>query len=221
MERARSRVDVSGGRPRAGGQSLVEFTLVIPILVILFVGIADFGRIFNAGVVAEAATRDAAEHGAQAYLADPPGNPSDPPPTRFSVPAPIPGDSSYYEAIHLETARVACAETRSLPNNDFDTASGNCPTWPAIGVCVHDGSDPSCGVAPAGFATYPSACAELNRGWSNAIPASGERTVEVRVCYKFTSLLRLPLFSLGDFYLQRTRVFTIPCYFVTGYGPCS
>jgi hypothetical protein len=221
VERAPYPVDPSGGRRRAGGQSLVEFTLVIPILVILFVGIADFGRIFNAGVVAEAGTRDAAEHTVQAYLANPPGNATDPPPVRFSVAAPTPGDSAYYESLHLEAARVACAETRTLPNNDYDTATGNCPTWPAVGVCVHDGADPICGTAPPGFAAYPAECSELNAAWSNALPAAGERSIEVRVCYKFTSLLSLPLFSLGDFYLQRARAFTIPCYFATGYGPCG
>jgi len=198
---------------------MVEFTLVIPILVILFVGIADFGRIFNAGVIVEAAARDAAEHGSQKYLANPPGNPSDAPATRLASPAPSP-DSSYYADIHSDAAKTVCAETQQLPNTDY--TSGVCPTWPVVGVCVHDGQDPTCGVPPSGFApTYPSQCADLNLPWSNAVPATGERSVEVRVCYKFTSLLRLPLFSLGDFYLEKSREFTIPCYFVTGYGPCS
>jgi hypothetical protein len=200
---------------------MVEFVLVVPILLILFVGIADFGRIFNAGVVAEAATRDAAEQGAQSYLANPPGNPSDPPPVRFASAPPAPGDPSYYDSIHVAAAKVACSETRTLPNNDYDIATGVCPTWPAVGVCVHDGADPACGAVPSGFPAYPAACAELNGSWSNFAPAAGERTVEVRVCYKFTSLLRLPLFDLGDFIIQRTRVFTIPCYFATQFGPCQ
>jgi hypothetical protein len=34
-------------------------------------------------------------------------------------------------------------------------------------------------------------------------------------------VLGLPLFSLGDFYVQRTRSFTIPCYFATGFGGCQ
>jgi TadE-like protein len=221
LERAPHPDDPSEGRRHAGGQSLVEFTLVIPILVILFVGIADFGRVFNAGVVVEGATRDAAEHGAQAYLANPPGNPSDPPATRLATSAPTPTDSTFYDAIHLQSARVACAETRGLPNADYDTSTGNCPTWPAVGVCVHDGQDPTCGAVPSGFGAYPSGCTDLNGAWTNVPPVAGERAVEVRVCYEFTSLLRLPLFHLGDVYIQRTRVFTIPCYFATGFGQCQ
>src|SRR4051812_28324770 len=75
---------------RERGQSLVEFPLVIPILLILFVGIADFGRVFNAGVVLEASTRDAAEHAAQLYLAAPPGDPAQTPTVRLSAAVPSP-----------------------------------------------------------------------------------------------------------------------------------
>ncbi|HET7027389.1 MAG TPA: TadE/TadG family type IV pilus assembly protein [Candidatus Limnocylindrales bacterium] len=201
----------------ARGQSMVEFALVIPILVILFVGIADFGRIFNAGVIVEAATRDAAEHAAQKYIAAPPGNPSDPPAVRLAAPPP-PADSSYYSDLHVDAAKAVCAESRQLPNADF--SSGTCATWPVVGVCVHDGADPICGVPPPGFAaSHPAECGELDQPW-DASAGSSERWVEVRTCYKFTALLRLPLFSLGDFYVQRTRSFAIPCYFATGYGGC-
>ncbi len=206
-------------RPRSphGGQSIVEFALVVPILVVLFVGIADFGRIFNAGVIVEAAARDAAEHAAQRYLADPPGDRSLTAAERLSVPPPV-ADPAYYAALRDDAARVACAETRQLPNNDF--AGGTCPTWPAVAVCIHDGADPSCGATPVGFAAPPAGCTELNAPWPDPAPGNGERWVEVRVCYRFTALLSLPLFSLGDFHVQRTRSFTIPCYFATGFGGC-
>lgn len=199
------------------GQSVVEFALVIPILIVLFVGIADFGRIFNAGVIVEAAARDAAEHAAQRYLANPPGNPSLTPAERLSAPV-VSGDPAYYADLRDDAGRVVCAETRPLSNNDY--SGGTCPTWPVVGVCVHDQADPNCGAAPTGFASPPAACGELNSSWPDPAPGNGERWVEVRVCYKFTSLLNLPLFSLGDFYVQRTRSFTIPCYFATGFGGC-
>jgi hypothetical protein len=220
LQRAPRPTRSSSPRVRQRGQSLVEFTLVIPILVILFVGIADFGRIFNAGVVLEAAARDAAEHAAQKYLANPPGNTTDSPQVRLSTSAPTPGDSSYYADIHLDAAQAVCAEARQLPNTDF--SGGNCATWPVVAACVHDGADPTCGSTPAGFnSSIPPQCSQMSAAWSNATPVTGERTVEVRVCYEFTPLLSLPLFSLGDFYLERTRTFTIPCYFVTGYGACG
>lgn len=199
------------------GQSVVEFALVVPILIVLFVGIADFGRIFNAGVIVEAAARDAAEHAAQKYLANPPGDPSLTPAERLSAPVAT-GDPAYYADLREEAARVVCAETRPLPNNDY--SGGTCATWPVVGVCVHDQADPNCGATPAGFASPAAECGALNDSWPDPPSGNGERWVEVRVCYKFTSLLNLPLFSLGDFYVQRTRAFPIPCYFATGYGGC-
>src|SRR5688500_12773484 len=50
------------------GQSFVEFALVLPRLIVLFLGIADFGRVFHAGIVIESASRNAAESAAQEYL---------------------------------------------------------------------------------------------------------------------------------------------------------
>ena len=47
------------------------------------------------------------------------------------------------------------------------------------------------------------------------------RWVEVRTCYRFTAILNVPLFNLGDFWLQRTNSFTIPCYFVLGSDECG
>ncbi len=43
------------------GQSLVEFALVLPLLLILLLGVADFGRVFAAGITLEAAARNASE----------------------------------------------------------------------------------------------------------------------------------------------------------------
>jgi len=206
-----------GRSRRSSGQSIAEFTLVLPILIILFVGIADFGRIFNAGVVLEAAARDAAEHAAQRYVANPPGDTSLTPAERLSVPAPS-GDPAYYADLRDDAGRVVCAETRGLGANDY--SGGTCPTWPVVAVCVHDQADPDCGGTPTGFATPPPECGDVNAAWPDPAPGNGERWVEVRVCYRFSSILRLPLVSLGDFYLERTRVFTIPCYFATGFGGC-
>ena len=58
------------------GQSLVEFALVLPMLLVLLLGIADFGRVFPAGITIEAAARNAAEAAAQEYLRIGPGSPA-------------------------------------------------------------------------------------------------------------------------------------------------
>ncbi len=205
-------------RRLARGQSVVEFTLVVPILIILFVGIADFGRIFNAGVIVEAAARDAAEHAAQKYLANPPGDTGLTPAERLSAPVAA-ADPAYYADLRDDAGRVVCAETRGLTNTDY--SGGTCPTWPVVGVCVHDGADPNCGGTPPGFQAPPAECDELNAAWPDPAPGNGERWVEVRVCYRFSSILRLPFLSFGDIYVQRTRSFTIPCYFATGFGGCG
>jgi TadE-like protein len=205
------------GLESSRGQSLVEFTLFIPILLMLFVGVADFGRVFNAGVVLEAVARDSAEHAAQKYLANPPGDPTKSAAERFALPVPA-AVTSYYTDLRDDAGRTACAEMRALPNTD---AGGTCTTWPVVAVCVHDGADPACGATPTGFPSIPAECGDLAGGWTNAAGGNGERWVEVRVCYRFTTLLPIKLIQFNDIYLQRTRSFPIACYFATGFGGCS
>lgn len=201
--------------PHRLGQALVEFVLVTPILIILFVGIADFGRVFATGIITEAASRDAAELTAQGYLSDPPGD--------LAAGASPTDANAYYSALHQLAATVVCAETDQLPNADQSPADGTCATWPVVRVCVHDGVDPLCGEAVPGFRTdLPPECPGLaNPAWSNSQSGRTERWVEVRACYRFTSLLQLPIFSLGDVSVERTRSFVIPCYFKLGEGPCG
>lgn len=199
------------GRFNARGQSLVEFAFVMPILVILIVGVADFGRIFAHGLALEAAARDAAEIAANEYLAIPPGP--------LSSPAPL-GDPNYYDPLHLRTARVVCAETRNLPNSAYDPLTTDCPGMPLVQVCVHDGQDTSCAVEPFG-ATIPAQCTGMTAPPTNSQAGSSSRWVEVRVCYRFTAILQLPIISFGDVWLQRARSFVIPCYYVLGTQECG
>lgn len=197
-------------RASAGGQSMVEFVLVVPTLLFLVVIVADFGRVFAVGVALEAATRDGAEAAANEYLARPPG------PLNASAP---PGDPAYYASIHAVAGKTVCADTADLPNSNFDTASGECPGMPLIRACVHDSADTECGTE-VHAAAIPTECTELTGGMSNA-QAGPQRYVEVRTCYQFTPILQLPLLSFGEIWLQRTRVFAIPCYFVLGQDECG
>ena len=191
---------------------MVEFGLVLPIMLVLFVALADFGRIFANSILLEAAARNAAELAANEYLASPPGGtPLDQPST---------GDAAYYANLHTLAARAVCAETRELPNSAYDPGTTTCPGMPLIRVCVHDGVDPNCGSEAFG-AAIPGGCTELAQTMSNSRGTSTERWVEVRVCYRFTSLVDLPLVSFGTFWLQRTRTLAIPCYFVLDNQPCG
>ena len=189
---------------------MAEFALIVPILLIVFIAIADFGRIFATSIAVEAATRNAAEAAANRYLAVPPG------PLSSAAPA---GVSAYYDALHAYAAGVVCFELRDLPNTNYDSGTKTCPDMPLVVVCVHDGQDTSCGSpASPGLGAPPVDCASLSPAPNNSQSSvqAGARWVEVRTCYRFTAIIHAPLFSLGDFWLQRSRSFTIPCYFALG-----
>ena len=210
-----STIDQDAAPPARRGQTLVEFTLVLPMLLVLLLGVADFGRVFQAGIVTEAAARNGAEAAALERLR--------------SGPPLMPGDADYYLNLHRIAARTACAEARGLPSTTYvpddpgtsGTDEEACPTMPVVAVCVHDGNDPICGNTAPGFSgPVPAECTEITGGtWSAASGGSvGSHSVEVRLCYRFTTLfnlqLSLPLgwgISLGDVYLQRTRTFVVDC----------
>src|SRR6187551_418376 len=104
LEVANHHRSTSRGRSRRG-QSMVEFALLLPMLLVLLLGVADFGRVFAAGITIEAAARNAAEAAAQEYLRDPPAPIEDP--------APL-GNDAYYERLHNLAAITACRELRLL-----------------------------------------------------------------------------------------------------------
>lgn len=57
------------------GQSLVEFALVVPLLLLFFVAVADFARLYTTMTTIESAAREAADYGSfqSAYWTDEPG----------------------------------------------------------------------------------------------------------------------------------------------------
>lgn len=191
------------------GQSLVEFALVLPMLLVLLLGIADFGRVFAAGITLEAAARNAAEAAAQEYV-------------QRQRADPLPLTAADYDAIRAVAHRVACEEAQVLPNQ-----AGSPPMcgMPISAVCVHDadmGDATDCGESSA---AVPPECTALQGGWTSANQqAAGVSPflsyVEVRTCYRFTTLfnltnLALPFgwsLSLGDIWLQRDRSFVAGDY---------
>ena len=101
---------------------MVEFALVLPIMLMMFIAIADFGRIFAAMITLESATRDAAEAAANQYLANPPGGGS------LTLPAPQ-VDPTYYDALHTRPRRSSaqtCAACRTPTTTPGPTRVRTC-----------------------------------------------------------------------------------------------
>jgi hypothetical protein len=188
--------------PSRRGQTLVEFALVLPMLLVLLLGIADFGRVFAAGITMEALTRDAAEAASQEYL-------------QLRRAAAGPPSVGAYAAVHARAQEVACEEAERLPNRSM--SAGSC-TMPVIGSCIHDEWGDHCS-SPS--APVPAACSTM-ASWPPPLTnqPGGLPYVQVNACYRFTTIinltgLRLPLgwsLSLGDIWLQRERVFTVADY---------
>jgi hypothetical protein len=196
----------SDGPPAEKGQSMVEFVILLPVLFMLLLGVADFGRVFHAGVVTESASREAAEAAALEYLR-----------TEDERPGPAdPGFADYYQRIHQTASATACQESRTLPNATFSSGPPvACGTWPAIVVCVHDGLDPHCDATPlAGYSAGTGDCALMAESWSSALDPQGHPYVEVRLCYRFTTLFNLPAFGLelGTVHLEQRGTFTVADY---------
>jgi hypothetical protein len=184
------------------------------LLLVLFLGIADFGRVFAAGITLEAAARNAAEVVAEEYRRNPPdGVYAD-----QTLPAPSPGDPAFYAPLHELAARTACREAGGLANATFDPGTERCDIDPGTGeampvilVCVHDNADPLCEQPAFGVTIPDPQCSALIDPPENTMDGVTERSryVEVRICYRFSVLITVAFLPLDDVWLQKARVFTV------------
>ena len=190
-------------RRTAGGQSLVEFGLILPFMLVFLLAIADLGRVFASAIVVQAASRDGAEAAAQEYV-------------QLARDATI-DPTTFYGTIHAKAEAVACAEAQRLPGVAVDS-NGDC-TQPVIAICVHDSGyqiggvaqpgDPGCG----GYAgTGAPSCTGVAAAWTTVPDPSGLPYVEVRMCDQFDMLTQVPTFHLGPLYLQQTSTFVAALY---------
>lgn len=198
---------------RAGrGQALAEFALVVPILLLLLLTVGDFGRFFAAGISVESIARTAAEYAAREYVRE------------ETAAGGVPLSAAGYARVHAYAWETVCQEAAHLPGVRLGGAGSECEGIPTV-VCVHDSGDPGCANSYNDGAGLPPECASLGPGArpSNAIGGGSEasRSVEVRVCYPFKTLMPIdgissiggPLAPLaGVFHIERARSFTVVDY---------
>ncbi len=191
-------------RPTQRGQSLAEFSLIVPFLLILLVLVADFGRYFAAGIRVESLSRTAAEIAAQEYQR---ASPVD------------------YTLIHTYAWQTACNEADGLPNVTYNGPASQCDGIPTV-VCVH-GTDAAgfqdglCGDVYNTSSGVPSQCSLLLTAPTPALAAGAEsKYVEVRTCYRFNTIFAFSIPFIGgsldtlsgDFWIQKVRNFTVADY---------
>ncbi len=132
------------------------------------------------------------------------------------------GEEPEYNMIHERAAEVACREAKLA-----DVDQGTCARWPVIRVCIHDlaAGHTDCG-QPKFYGTgsalpdcpqtnfaAPSAASALLVVPTDANSAPREAYVEVRTCYRFSTLLPLSEFlPIGEVFLQREATFTVADY---------
>jgi hypothetical protein len=185
---------------------LVEFSLVLPILLLLLLTVGDFGRLFAATITIESAAGAASETAAAEYLRET---------------APVTPDG--YARVHRSAWASVCEEASALPNANAGTLGGQCTGLSTV-VCVHDGADLDCANVYNAGAGIPADCPSLQPGSRPTNTQSGgsetSKYVEVRVCYRFSTFFQFSIPSVGgtlatlggDFYVERARVFTVADY---------
>jgi Flp pilus assembly protein TadG len=113
---------LSGVRGRARGQSVVEFALVLPLLLVLLLAVADFARIYTTMLSVESAAREAADFGtfgAERWRTD-----------------------SYATYTVPEMERRACLATKNLP--EYVGTDDSC-TNPTLTYCLTPSEGGACG----------------------------------------------------------------------------
>lgn len=193
----------SGAMPRVGssrGQSVTEFALVVPFLLIILLTVADFGRYFAASLNVESIARAAAEVSAQEYV-------------RSATPD--------YAALDSYAWQSVCDEAKGLANVTYNGPVTQCDGIPTL-VCVHDGIDPNCGTPYNAGGGVPAQCSVITDPITNAQTGGSElsKYVEVRVCYRFSTVFGFSIPFLGgdmstlsgNFYVQKIRTFAVTDY---------
>lgn len=153
-------------RKRDSGQSVVEFAIVVPVVMLLLIGIADFGRLYTSAVAVESASREAADFGAF--------------------------QASNWSAANVNTT-VAMMEQRACVAAAGSHLEGYQTTDPTNATCTNPSF--ACTLEHSGSSVDCSASGGSVNSFDCSAPvAAGQTpcTVWVRLGYEFRTILGIP-----------------------------
>lgn len=159
------RSGTAGQRRGDRGQGLAEFALIIPIMFLITVGVADFGRLFSAAVATEAGAREAADYGA--FLGS----------DRWAA------SDSPWPVNDEEMRRRVCAAASDLPG--FANVSGDCTENPTVTWEILSRNSTSSPYHPVNPAAPPDEC-------GGRIGLTDPCVVHVTVTFTFRPILVIP-----------------------------
>jgi hypothetical protein len=155
---------------REHGQSIAEFAIILPVILLLLIGIADLGRLYTSVVAVESAAREAADFGA--FDAD-------------NWDAVVDPDNIAKTVAAMETRACTAAMGSHLQDYESPVTDGSTCTNPAM-TCMleRNGASTECGGSG---------------GFTNGVDCSDETidppcTVHVRMDYQFHLILAIPPF---------------------------
>jgi Flp pilus assembly protein TadG len=173
------------GHEDSRGQSIVEFALILPLLLIMFLAVADLARVYTTMVTVESAAREAADFGAF-NSRNWEGDPGDP-------------TSNYAKTLEQMTER-ACVAARNLP--DYAGPDTGCSN-PTIAVELQE-PDGSVGVN-CDDETRPTPCrvvVTLTHDFHLIVPMS-VTLFDVTVGFPPTMTFeRTSIFAISDFIID-------------------
>jgi Flp pilus assembly protein TadG len=148
-------------RRASAGQSLVEFAVIVPVMLLILLGIADFGRLFTSAIAVEAAGREAADYGAF--------------------------DASYWTAANLSTT-VGEMQRRACTAAAGSHLEGYATTDPSNASCTNPTF--ACFLERNGASTDCLGSSGMTDSVDCSNPATEPPcTVHVRMTYEFDTLL--------------------------------
>ena len=158
-------------RSHERAQSVVEFAIVVPVLLLLLVGIADLGRLYTSVVAIESAAREAADFGA--FDA-----------TNWDT-STDPDKITTYTLPEMEMRACTAAMGSHLQDYESPVSDGSTCTNPAM-TCTLERNGDSTDCAASGGVTDSANC------WDTAVEPPC--TVHVRMDYTFHLILAIPPF---------------------------